>query len=323
MKLLFRPLAAVWCAAFALLALPTAMAQSYPSKPLHIVVPQAPGGGLDNVVRVIAVALGESIGQSVVIDNRVGAGGSIGVSAAAKSAPDGYTIVIGSSTTMAANNFLYKNATVDPIKDFVPLAMLGTIDFALVVPGNSPIHTLPELIAAAKARPGKLSYGFGTSAALLCGEMFKMTAQADITKIAYKGSPQGLTDLVAGRLDLVCEPVATSLPFIHEGRLRALAVTNSVRNELDKKIPTMAEAGLPFEFGTWSAFFAPAGTPPAIADRIASELIKVMNRPEVQEKIRVAGFIPKVLGAREVAAIHRADFARLEKVVKEAGITPE
>lgn len=323
MKTIIRSLCIGSLVAAALLTVQPATAQPYPSKPIHLIVPQAPGGGLDNVIRVVAVALGESLGQSVVVDNRVGAGGSIGITAAAKAAPDGYTFVIGSSTTMAANNFLYRNVTVDPLKDFVPLAMLGTIDFALVVPGSAPIHSVGELIAAAKAKPGKMSYGFGTSAALLCGEMFKRAAQVDIVKVAYKGSPPSLTDLVAGRIDLVCEPIATSLPFTKAGRLRALAMTSNTRNELAKEIPTMAEAGLPFTFGTWAAFFAPAGTPPEIAERLSSAILKVMSRPDVQEKVRTAGFIPKVMGAKELGVLHRADFRRMEEVVKEAGITPE
>jgi len=306
-----------------LVCLATASAQTYPLKPIRLIVPQAPGGGLDIATRVFATYLGESIGQQIVIDNKVGGGGSIGISAAAAAAADGYTIVIGSTTTMAANNFLYKGITVNPLKDFIPLAMLGTIDFALVVPGASSINSVSDLIAAAKAKPGSLSYGFGSSAALICGEMLKSVANVNIVKIAYKGTPQSLTDLVAGRIDLVCEPLGTSLQFSKVGKLKNLAVTSVVRNNLAPEVPTMAEAGLPFQHATWAAFFAPAGTPSAIASKLSAEILKVMSRPDVQEKIRVSGFVPKIIGAEELGQIHKNDWTRMEKVVREAGITAE
>jgi tripartite-type tricarboxylate transporter receptor subunit TctC len=300
-----------------------AAAQSYPSKPLRLVVPLAAGGGTDLASRVVAHYLGEALGQQVIVDNRPGAGGLIGVEAAAKSAPDGYTFVVGSTTTMAANMFLYKNVPFDPLKDFVPLAMLGTIDFALVVPASSSMTSVRDLIAAAKAKPGQLSYGFGSSAALLCGEMFKATAGVDLLKVPYKGTPQSLTDLAADRIQLVCEPLGTSLPFARAGKLRNLAVTSTTRNDLAPEVPTMAEAGLPMEHATWAAFFAPAKTPKEAVARLSAELVKVQKLPGVPEKIRDTGFVPKPLGAEELGAIHRADYARLEKAIQEAGIKAE
>jgi tripartite-type tricarboxylate transporter receptor subunit TctC len=300
-----------------------AMAQAWPTKPIRLIVPLAPGGGTDIASRVVAQYLGEALGQPVLIDNRVGAGGVVGVEAASKAAPDGYTFVVGSSTTMAANNFLYKNPTVDPLRDFVPLAMLGTIDFALVVPASSSMNTLKDLIANAKANPGKLSYGFGSSAALLCGEMFNTAAGVNIVKVPYKGTPQSLTDLVADRLQLVCEPLGTSLPLIKAGKLRPLAVTSKNRNRLAMEVPTMEEAGLPMEHETWAGFFAPAKTPPEIVVRMSNEIIKIMGRPEVQARIIETGFIPRQYGIDEFGTIHRADYARMGKLIKAAGITPE
>jgi tripartite-type tricarboxylate transporter receptor subunit TctC len=300
-----------------------AQAQSYPSKPIRLVVPLAAGGSTDLAARVVAHYLGEALGQQVIIDNRPGAGGVIGVEVAAKSAPDGYTFVVGSTTTMAANMFLYKNVPFDPLKDFVPLAMLGTIDFALVVPASSSMKSVGDLVAAAKAKPGQLSYGFGSSAALLCGEMFKSTAGVDMVKVPYKGTPQSLTDLVADRIQLVCEPLGTSLPFARGGKLRNLAVTSETRNSLAPEVPTMAEAGLPMLHATWAAFFAPAKTPKEALARLSAELVKAQKLPGVPEKIRDTGFVPKPLGAEEMGAIHRADYARLEKVVREAGIKAE
>jgi tripartite-type tricarboxylate transporter receptor subunit TctC len=224
---------------------------------------------------------------------------------------------------MAANMFLYKNVSFDPLKEFVPLAMLGTIDFALVVPASSSVTSVRDLIAAAKAKPGQLSYGFGSSAALLCGEMFKATAGVDMVKVPYKGTPQSLTDLAADRIQMVCEPLGTSLPFARAGKLRNLAVTSTTRNELAPEVPTMAEAGLPMEHGTWAAFFAPAKTPKEAVARLSAELVKVQKLPGVSERIRDTGFVPKPLGAEELGAIHRADYARMEKAIKEAGIKAE
>ena len=296
---------------------------AYPNKTLRLIVPLAPGGGTDLAARVVAQALGDRLGQSVVIENRTGAGGVIGIEAAAKAAPDGYTFVIGSTTTMAANLFLYKDMTVDPLREFVPLAMMGTIDFALVVPATLQVNSVPELIALAKSKPGQLSYGYGSSAALLCGELFKSLAGVDILKVPYKGTPQSLTDLAAGRLQLVCEPLGTSLPFARAGRLRNLAITSGVRNSLATDVPTMAEAGLPMEFGTWAAFFAPAKTPPEPLGKLRTELLAAMRAPGIAEKIRDTGFVPTPAGADSLGATHRADVARLEKLVKEAGIKAE
>lgn len=295
----------------------------YPSKPLRMIVPLAAGGGTDLAARVVAQALGARIGQSVLIENRTGAGGIIGMDAAAKAAPDGYTFVIGSTTTMAANLFLYREVPFDPVKDFVPLAMMGTIDFALVVPASSSMNTVKDLIAQAKASPGQLSYGFGSSAALLCGEMFKSAAGVDIVKVAYTGTPQSLNDLAAGRLQLVCEPLGTSLPLAKAGKLRNLAVTSAKRNSLAPDVPTIAEAGLPMEHATWAAFFAPAKTPADALTKLRTELLNAMNAPGISEKIRDTGFVPTPAGADSLGATHRADLARLAKLVKEAGIKAE
>lgn len=301
-----------------------AQAQSWPTRPLRMIVPLAPGGGTDVAARVVGQALSEALGQPIVIDNKVGANGVIGINEAAKAAPDGYTFVIGSSTTLAANKFLYKSAAnMDPFKEFVPLAILGTIDFALMVPASSDFHNLKDLISVAKANPGKLSYGYGTSAALLCGEIFNNAAGVNILKIAYKGSPQSLTDLAADRVQLVCDPLGTSMPLIKAGKLRPLAITSKNRNKLDLSVPTMAEAGLPMEHETWAGFFAPAGTSREIVQRLSTEIVKIMTRPDVQQKIFETGFVPKQVGSEEFGAIHKRDFARMEQLIKAAGIAAE
>ena len=309
--------------AFAITPALHAQAAAWPNKPIKMIVPLAPGGGTDVAARVVAQYLGEALGQTVIVENKVGANGVVGVGEAAKAAPDGYTIVVGSSTTMAANNFLYKSATTDPLRDFAPLAMLGTIDFAMVVPASSNMNSLKDLIAAAKANPGKLSYGFGSSAALLCGEMFNTAAGINITKVPYKGTPQSLTDLAADRIQLVCEPLGTSMALIRGGKLRPLAVTSKNRNPLSRDVPTMAEAGLPMEHETWAGFFAPAKTPREVVLRLSNEIVKIMSRPDVQARITETGFVPRQFGTEEFGAIHRADFARMAKLIPAAGISPE
>jgi tripartite-type tricarboxylate transporter receptor subunit TctC len=313
-------------ATLSILALaPAAFAQQWqPTRPIRMIVPLAAGGGTDLAARVIAAELSTALGQQVVIDNRVGANGVVGVEAAARAPADGYTILVGSSTTLAANKFLYKAAAqLEPFKEFVPLSMLGTIDFGLMVPADSPYKTLNDLVSAARKEPGKLSYGFGSSAALLCGEMLKTTANIDIVKVGYKGSPQSLTDLAAGRLQLVCDPLGTSMPLIKAGKLRPIASTGKQRNALMPELPLMSEAGLAMEHETWAGFFAPAGLPREVHQRLASELVKIQSRPDVQAKIRETGFVPRPLNPEEFGAVHRADYARMERLIKGAGISPE
>jgi tripartite-type tricarboxylate transporter receptor subunit TctC len=179
------------------------------------------------------------------------------------------------------------------------------------------------LIAAAKAKPGQLSYGFGTSAALLCGEMFKTAAGVDLLKVPYKGSPQSLTDLAADRIQLVCDPLGTSMALIKAGKLRPLAVTSNTRNKLDTNVPTMAEAGLPLEHETWAGFFAPAGTPKDIVQRYSAEIVKLMGRADIQARIFESGFVPRQLGSEAFNEVHRRDYGRMEQLIKAAGISPE
>ena len=309
--------------ACAILGATNSWAQAWPNKPIRMVVPLAAGGGTDIASRVVATYLSEALGQQVIIENKLGANGVVGVDFASKAAPDGYTILVGSTTTMAANNFMYKNPTVDPLKDFLPVSILGTIEFAMLVPASTNYNSLKDLIGAAKANPGKLSYGFGSSAALLCGEMFNAAAGIQIVKVPYKGTPQSLIDLAADRIQLVCEPLGPSLPLIKSGKLRPLAVTSVNRHGLAPEVPTMAEAGLPMEHATWAGFFVPAKTPKEIVTRLSNEIVKIMGRTEVQEKIRETGFIPRQIGSDEFGAVHRNDYSRMERIIKQAGITPD
>lgn len=301
-----------------------AIAQSWPSKPLQMIVPQGAGGSTDNIARLVAQALGERLGHNVVIDNRAGAGGLLGVAAAAKAAPDGHTLLIGSNTTVAANAFLYANFPVDPLKDLVPLALAADAPFALVVPAGSPLKSVDDLVRAGKAAPGKLNYGSGTSSALLCAELFKAATGVDLRKVPYKSSAQALTDLIGGQLDVVCEPLSTSLPNIRAGRLRALAQTGAQRSQSAPELATVAESGVKgVAYTAWLAFYAPAGVPKDVAARLGNELFSILNNPAVMDKIRAIGFDPRPGNAESLAAVHREEMASVAATVKAAGIKAE
>ncbi|MCM3562721.1 Bug family tripartite tricarboxylate transporter substrate binding protein [Hydrogenophaga intermedia] len=302
----------------------TAAAQSWPTKPLQMIVPQGAGGSTDNLARLVAQVLGERLGQNVVIDNRAGAGGVLGVAAAARAAPDGYTLLVGSNTTVAANAFLYASFPIDPLKDLVPLAMAADAPFALVVPAASPLKSVGELVKAAKAAPGKLNYGSGTSSALLCTELFKAAAGVDLRRVPYKSSAQALTDLMGGQLDVVCEPLSTSLPNVRAGRLRALAQTGAQRSPSAPDLETVMESGVKgVAYTAWIAFYAPAGIPKDVHTRLSNELFSILSNPAVMEKIRAIGFDPRPGNAESLAAAHRAEMASVAATVKTAGIKAE
>jgi tripartite-type tricarboxylate transporter receptor subunit TctC len=311
--------------ALACLAQPASVqAQTWPSKPLQMVVPQGAGGSTDAIARLVGQALGERLGQTVVIDNRAGAGGVLGVAAAAKAPADGYTLLIGSNTTLAANAYLYANFPVDPLKDFVPLALAADAPFVLVVPATSSLKSVRDLVSAAKAAPGKLNYGAGTSSALLCTELFKAAAGVDLLKVPYKSSAQGLTDLIGGQLDVICEPLSSSLPNIRAGRLRALAQTGAQRSPLAPDLETAAEAGVKgMAYSAWLGFYGPAGIPKDISTRLATELLSILKDPVTMEKIRAIGFDPRPGNAEALAAVHRAEMSAVAATVKAAGIKAE
>lgn len=324
MRHLIRTFTHAALAVLALGASASACAQAWPTaKPIRMIMPLAAGGTTDVAARVIAAHLGEALGQSVVIENRVGASGLIGVQLGAKSAPDGYTFVVGSSTTMAANNFLFKNPGTDPLKDFTPVAMLGTLNFVMVVAAGSPFKNVQELVAEAKANPGKLNYGYGSSGSLLCSETFRSAAGVDLTKIPYQSTPQTVTDLTGGRLDMVCDALGTTVPLVKAGKLRFLAISGKQRDPLVPDVPTMMEAGVPMEHQTWAGFFAPSATPPEIVNRMSAEIVKVLGRPDVQEKVREQGFMPVQMGTADFTVLHRKDYARMAEITKRAGIVPE
>ena len=301
-----------------------ALAQAYPAKPIRLIVPLGAGGASDVVARVIAEKLGAQLGQAVIVENRPGAEGVIGMEAAARSAPDGYTLVIGSSTTLAANFSLRSKLPFHPVTDFAPVAMALKNSFnMLVINPDVPAQNLREFIALAKAKPGAMFYGTGTSGSKICVEMFKTMAGVNITMVNYKSSPQALNDLMGGQVQLVCEPVGTSIAAVTAGKLRALGTTSPARLPGAPNIPTVAEAGVPgFEYSAWVGVFAPAGTPRPIVDKLSAEIATVLRQSETAAKIVSVGFDPMIGGPEELAALLSREIARAAKVVKDAGIQP-
>lgn len=323
MNLLQKLFAGLLATAGLIVSMPAA-AQSWPSKPVQLIVPQGAGGSTDALARLLAPLLGERLGQTVVIDNRAGAGGVLGVSTLAKAPADGYTLLFGSSTTVAANAFLYASFPIDPLKDLVPLALAADAPFVIVVPGSSPNKSLRELVATAKASPGKLNYGFGTSSGLLCMELLKSAAGIDIAKVPYKASAQALTDLIGGQLDVVCEPLSTSAPNAKAGRLRILAGTGTQRSSLAPELETVGEAGVKgMVFSAWVGFFAPAGVPRDISARLNRELMAILRDTAVQDKMRALSWEPWPGDAEALAELLRAEIKSIAATVKAAGIKAE
>ena len=300
-------------------------AQAYPAKPIRLIVPLGAGGATDIVARVLAEKLGQRLGQPVVVDNRPGAEGVIGMEAAAKSAPDGYTLVLGSSTTLAANFSLKSKLPFHPVNDFVPVAAALKNAFnILVINPAVPAQNLKEFIALAKSRPGEMFYGTGTSGSKICVEMFKAMAGVKLTMVNYKSSAPALNDLIGGQVQLVCEPVGTSIQSINAGKLRALGTTSPNRLAGAPNVPTVGEAGLPdFEYSAWVGVFAPAGTPKAITEKLGAEIAVVLRQPETVAKIESVGFEPMIGGPDALAELLKSEITRAAKVVTEAGIRPD
>jgi len=305
-------------AAFAFAQAPAA----YPTKPIRLVVPFPPGGATDILAREVAKHLTDAWGQSVVVDNRPGAGGNIGSELVARSAPDGYTLEMGTVGTHAINASLYSKMPYDHVKDFVPVILVAGVPNVLEVNPSVPVNSVQELLAYAKANPGKLNFassGSGTSIHL-SGELFKVMAGVQMTHVPYKGSAPALSDLLGGQVQLMFDNLPPSLPQIKAGKLRALAVTSSTRAPALPDVPTVAEAGLPgFEASSWFGVLAPAGTPPAIVAKLNAEIAKWLTTPEAKEKLANVG-ANIASGTPEDFARHiQAETAKWAKVVKESG----
>jgi tripartite-type tricarboxylate transporter receptor subunit TctC len=302
-----------------------ALAQSYPSRPIKIVVPFAVGGIADTFSRVIAQKVSDAWGQPVVVENKAGAGGNIGADLVAKSPPDGYTLLMGSIGTQAVNPHLVKNMPYDALRDFAPIAHVLEAEGLLVVNPAVPAKTIPELIALLKAQPGKLSYasaGVGT-ASHLAGELFKGMAGVDMTHVPYKGNAPAITDVMGGQAQMIFATMPTVIQQARAGRLRPVAVIGSARTKALPDVPTVAETLPGFEVANWVGLFAPAGTPPEIVRRWNAEVQKVMTSAEVEPRLEAEGarFVPSTPDS--FAAFQRSESARWGKMIREAGITVE
>jgi tripartite-type tricarboxylate transporter receptor subunit TctC len=307
---------------FALLAVGVAGAQSWPTKAIRWIVPFAPGGTTDILARTIAEKLTVALGKPVIVENNPGAGGGLGAVQTAKAAPDGYTIMGGTISTHAINASLYKALPYDPVKDFAPITLIARVPNLLVVNPNVPAKNVRELIALMKANPGKYSFassGNGTSQHL-SGELFKTMAGVDMQHIPYKGSPPALQDVVSGQVTMTFDNITTAWPLAKAGQLRALAVTTAKRSPIAPEVPTLAEAGLAgYEIGSWQGVFAPAGTPADIVKRLNVEIVKIINMPDVREKLVNLGAEPVGDTPEEFAALVKSEGAKWAAVVKQSG----
>jgi tripartite-type tricarboxylate transporter receptor subunit TctC len=317
-----KTIAALLGAAMLPIATVASAQATYPDKPIRIVVPFPVGGVADTFGREIGRKLTESWGQPVVIDNRPGAGGNIGADIVAKSPPDGYTLVIGNIGTHAVNVSLLPTMPFDTIKDFTPIIHILDAEGLLVVNPSIAATTVPELIALARAQPGKLSYGsagLGTTSHL-AGEMFKSMTKVDIVHVPYKGNVPAITDLLGGQTSMIFATMPTVLPHVRTGKLRALAVLGTARTPALPDVPTVAESVPGFEVSNWIGLFGPAGMPPAIVTRLNAEIQKIMRSPEIQKRLESEGakFIP--MTPEQFAGFQKAELAKWAKTVKDANI---
>jgi len=299
-----------------------AQVENYPSKPIRVVVPFPPGGATDILARAAAQRMQEAWGQSVIVDNRPGAGGNIGSDLVAKSAPDGYTLLMGTVGTHAINPSLYAKMPYDHVKDFAPIILVASVPNVLEVNPSLPVNSVTELIAYAKANPGKLNFassGNGTSIHL-SGELFKTMTGVQMTHVPYKGSAPALADLIGGQVQLMFDNLPPSLAQIKAGKLRALAVTSSTRTAALPDIPTVAEAGVPgFEASSWFGLLAPAATPAPIVAKINAEIAKWLATPEAKEKLLAQGANAAGGTPDDFARHIGAETTKWAKVVKESG----
>lgn len=297
-------------------------AQAWPNKPIRYVVPFAAGGSTDIMGRTIAEKLSVALGQPVVVENKPGAGGGVGAAEVAKAPADGYTIMGGTISTHAINASLYKDLPYDPVKDFVAVTLIARVPNMLVVNNDVKAKDVAELIKLMKANPGKWNFasaGNGTSQHL-SGELFKGMAGVDMQHIPYKGSPPALTDVMGGQVSMTFDNITTAWPLAKGGKLKALAVTTSKRSPVAPDVPTLAESGLPgYEVGSWQGVFAPAGTPPDIVKRLNTEIVKIINMPDVQKKMIELGAEPVGNSPEEFGAFVKAEVAKWGDVVKKSG----
>jgi tripartite-type tricarboxylate transporter receptor subunit TctC len=301
-------------------SIPSAGAQSYPTKPILLVAPQAPGGSTDILARAIAERLGARLGQSVIVENRVGAGGNIGTGAVARAAPDGYTLLLGYVGTLAVNPWLYQSVPFDSVESFVSIVGLADVPLVLVTRTEFPAKTLDELVELAKLK--HLTYGSAGNGTMnhMNGELLSHTAKVKITHVPYRGVAASVTDVLGGQIDMAYASLPSAVGFIKSGRLRAIAVSSPARVKALPDVPTMLESKLaPISVSTWYSIMAPKGTPAAIVNRINDEVVKILDTPEMKERLESLGALPWPLGPDQLLATIKQDLARWAQIVKASG----
>ena len=320
----FRAMLAI--AACALAGVAPAHAESYPTKPIKLVIPYAVGGSTDQTGRLLAKSLSERLGQPIVVENRAGAGGTVGHDFVAKAPADGYTLLFSAAGPLTVTPHTYAKLSYDPIKSFEPISLVATQPLLLVVKPELKVNSVDELIALAKSKPGKLSYGsFGNgSAAHLAGEYFKTLTGVDMVHVPYKGSGPALVDLVAGQIDLMFDVFSTAAPLVKGGKLRAIAITSSERSPQFPQVPTMQQAGVAgFEAGTWFGVLAPAGTPKPIIDKLSTEVNAALGEKELRDTLAAQGANVRGGTPEQFRTYFLAEYDKWGKIVKSAGVTAD
>jgi tripartite-type tricarboxylate transporter receptor subunit TctC len=301
-----------------------ARAQVYPTKPVNIIVPFGPGSGTDTVTRIIAQHLGIALKQTIVIENKPGANGAIAATQVARSAPDGYTLLMTTNSPHSAAPTLNKTIAYDPVKDFAPVTRVGSYTFVVAVNRTVPATSIRELIAYAKANPGKLSYGSGNTSGIVAGETLKRRAGIDILHVPYKAVPLAINDVLGDRVSMVMSDLTPSLPHIRAGTLRPLAVTRLQRSALLPDVPTLHESGVTeFEMDSWAGLVAPAKTPPEIVARLNGEFRRIIDGPEVKGRLADVGFEAFSSSAEEFGDFIKVQLVKWTQMIKDAAIEPE
>jgi tripartite-type tricarboxylate transporter receptor subunit TctC len=300
-------------------------ADAYPTRPVRMIVAYPPGGGTDIVGRMMAQKLGETLGQTVVIDNRGGATGNIGTELAARANPDGYTLLMGNVAPNAINVSLFKKLPYDPVKDFAPVSLVAITPNILVVNPAVPVKTVKDLIALAKAKPGVLNFpsaGVGSSSHL-AGELLKILARVDMVHVPYKGGGPALIDTISGQMQVMFATMPAAMPHVKSGKVRPVAVTTDKRSQTLPELPTIAETVKGYEASTWYGLLAPAGTSPAIVTRLHQDVVKILTTPDTREKLVAQGFEPVGNTPAEFGAYIKSEIAKWGRVIREAGIKAE
>ena len=315
---------ALFLACFALSALAPlpADAQGYPAKPIRLIVPRAPGGTTDILARVIGQKVSEKWGQPVVIDNRGGAAGNIGSEAVVRSPADGYTLLLGTMSTHAMNQFLYSKMAFDPVNDLAPVSLVANVATVLVVHPSLPVSTVNELIALAKAKPGQLNFASGGIASFnqLCAELLMMMAKVDIVHVPYKGGGPAVADLVGGKVDMLFTGAPVTMSHIKSGKLKLLAVTDTQRSAALPDTPTMGETLPGYEFNNWYGIMAPAGTPRPVIDWLNTEILRILALSDVRERFTGLGADPTPSTPERFGAVMKADAEKWGRIIKQAGV---